>query len=1014
MTMTTATQAAVQRESWLLKNTPALIERVFPAQKISAEAQKERKAGSGQTLTALGSYWKGRKPLILVRAIILGSLLPATEDPEADLAIFEKLMGIDEAAFGRREPKLTANQVAERVDLPNPWEYFDYTLKDIQFDPAAIAALAFPLRFKDYPGLTVRWKREIKLADKQKLLAAALKDLPYPEKVALCERPEECDPAILYGPIWDSVNHHLGRFGIEAHSHEELVAQLGLLRFGRRPRVGDTFCGGGSIPFEAARLGCEVYASDLNPIACMLTWGAFNIIGASSEKRAEIAKAQQAVAAAVDQEITALGIEHNERGDRAKAYLYCLETRCPETGWRVPLAPSWVISKTRQVYAKLIPNEAEERFEIEIISGASPEEMQAAEQGTVQKGQLVYTLEGKTHRTPIKTLRGDYRDENGINRNRLRQWEKQDFKPRPEDIFQERLYCIQWITQESLGKSRQATYFAAVTKEDLRRERQVEQIVRENLTRWQEEGWVSDMAIEPGDKTDEPISTRGWRYWHQLFNARQLLISALFNRQVSYIPEGLIKTACTVLFSKMMDYSSKLAMWDSSRDTASHVFINQALNTLYNHTVRSMYYQLGAALVDKMPAAEISHLSIHGVANHPADKLTQSASLWITDPPYGDSVHYHEITEFFIAWLRKNPPAPFNEWIWDSRRALAIQGSGDKFRRDMVEAYQAMAAHMPDNGLQCVMFTHQDHGVWSDMVSIFWAAGLQVVGAWYIATETSSELKKGGYVQGTVILILKKQPPGQWAGFKPRLLPEVRREVDAQIKDMMHLNRQTEEQMGAPVFTDSDLQMAGYAAALKVLTGYTEINGEDVTRLALSPRQKGEKTVVEDIVQQAAETANSLLVPESLPQATWEIMNGIQRFYLRMLAMETTGASKLDNYQNFAKAFRVENYQAVMASLEPNGARLKGAQDFKPRDLAGTEIGETLLGQVLVATQELLKEQEPSAVMDNLREAIPDYFQKRPHLQAIAQFLHDKLATRRPEEARAAEIIANRVQTERL
>ena len=47
-----------------LKDAPALIEAVFPAQKISFEAQKERKSGAGQTMTALGSYWKGRKPLI--------------------------------------------------------------------------------------------------------------------------------------------------------------------------------------------------------------------------------------------------------------------------------------------------------------------------------------------------------------------------------------------------------------------------------------------------------------------------------------------------------------------------------------------------------------------------------------------------------------------------------------------------------------------------------------------------------------------------------------------------------------------------------------------------------------------------------------------------------------------------------------------------------------------------------------------------------------------------------------
>ena len=42
-------------------------------------------------------------------------------------------------------------------------------------------------------------------------------------------------------------------------------------------------------------MGCDVYASDLNPIACLLTWGAFNIIGASPEKRAEIERAQKEV-----------------------------------------------------------------------------------------------------------------------------------------------------------------------------------------------------------------------------------------------------------------------------------------------------------------------------------------------------------------------------------------------------------------------------------------------------------------------------------------------------------------------------------------------------------------------------------------------------------------------------------------------------------------------------------------------------------------------------------------------
>ena len=341
MNRPTDAPTAPRIEPFALKDAPALIEAVFPAQKVSFEAQRERKAVAGQTLTALGSYWKGRKPLILVRAIVLGSLLPQTEDPETDLEIFEKLMAFDEGGLARREPKISPTEIARRIDLPNPWSYFTASFKGDTEDAADIEGARLPLDVDDSPGLTIRWRRDVDEADKLDLLAKALATWPtYEERAGLCKRPEELDQDALYAPIWPEVNAHLGHLGIEAHSHQELVEQLGILRFGHRPRVGDTFCGGGSIPFEAARLGCDVYASDLNPIASMLTWGALNIIGASPERRAEIERAQREVAEAVDREITALGIEHDSQGNRAKAFLYCLEIRCPETGWMIPLSPS--------------------------------------------------------------------------------------------------------------------------------------------------------------------------------------------------------------------------------------------------------------------------------------------------------------------------------------------------------------------------------------------------------------------------------------------------------------------------------------------------------------------------------------------------------------------------------------------------------------------------------------------------------------------------------------------------
>jgi len=545
-------------EPFGLKDAPALIEAVFPAQKVSFEAQRERKAWAGQTLTALGSYWKGRKPLILVRAIVLGTLLPQTDDAEKDLEIFEKLMAFDEGGLVRRDPKISPTEIARRIELANPWSYFTASFRGDSGDAEEIEGAQFPLDLGDYPGLTLRWRRDVEEADKLDLLAEALTTYPtYEERAGLCKRPEEMDQDALYAPIWPAVNAQLGHLGIEAHSHQELVEQLGILRFGHRPQVGDTFCGGGSIPFEASRLGCDVYASDLNPIACMLTWGALNIIGASPENRAEIERVQREVAEAVDREITALGIEHDSHGNRAKAYLYCLETRCPETGWMVPMAPSWVISKNRNVVAKLVPDHANRRFDIEIHTGVSKAEMAAAEQGTVRDGNLVHGLNGRIYRTPIKTIRGDYRDAEGNTVNRLRRWEKHDFKPRQDDIFQERLYCIQWMKADTLGSHRPETFFAAITEEDLKRERKVEAIVAENFARWQENGVVPDMAIESGYNTDQPIRERGWMCWHQLFTSRDLLLLSVWKMHAD-APETL------VFLSMAPNYAGKLCQWQTT------------------------------------------------------------------------------------------------------------------------------------------------------------------------------------------------------------------------------------------------------------------------------------------------------------------------------------------------------------------------------------------------------------------------------------------------------------------
>ncbi len=850
------------------RDRKSLIERLLPAQKISAEAQKERKAGAGQTLTALGSYWKGRKPLILVKACVLGALLPVTEDAEADLSIFEKLMAIDDEAFLRRGFRPSCEQLVERLSERG----------ELSADEAAMlfevrmGKEILPFQLADLENLGkgrfLQWKKDAGHA-RHELELRWVQSFSYLERVAGAKRPEELDQEELFAPVWDEVNQHLGT---NASSFPALMEQLGAQRFGKRPRVGDTFCGGGSIPFEAARMGCDVHASDMSPIACMLTWGAINIIGADPATLHKLEKAQREIAGIVDREICRLGIEHDSDGNRAKVFLYCLETRCPQTGWMVPLAPSWVLSTTRNVIAKLVPTPETKSFRIDVVTGVDASEMEAAAEGTTRDGDLVYQLDGETYRTPLKTIRGDYRLADKSVGNNLRQWQKQDFAALPGDIFRERLYCIQWITRDSVGRGRQETYFASVTDADLAREEQVAKLVADQLNGWQLAGLVPDMVIEPGEKTDEPIRTRGWTHWHHLFNARQLHFFAQYMAHLKDYPEceqGLIG----IKLASLTDYVSRLVRWTvasahksgGGREVPANVFSNQALNTLYNYASRS-WGSINSIYYTKLKPNSINvNASVKPAL---AKNVANRCDIFITDPPYADAVYYHEITEYFIAWLRKNPPTPFQDWVWDSRRTLAIKGSGDDFRRDMIAAYSAMAQKTPDNGLQIVMFTHTDAGVWADMASIVWGAGLQVTAAWYIATETTSELKKGGYVQGTVLLVMRKRLQQQ-SVYRDELVQEVRAEVAQQIETMTGLNQFAKGAgRSENLFEDQDLQMAGYAAALRVLTGYSRIDGQDMAAEALRPKQSGGRDLVKDIIDFAVQVANEHLVSEQCNYGT--------------------------------------------------------------------------------------------------------------------------------------------------
>ena len=485
--------------------------------------------------------------------------------------------------------------------------------------------------------------------------------------------------------------------------------------------------------------------------------------------------------------------------------------------------------------------------------------------------------------------------------------------------------------------------------------------------------------IEPGYNTDQLIRERGWTYWHHLFTPRQLLTVGLISK-VAQERGGCIYEAVSFLLglSRCADYNSRLSRWHprSIGDKSEQTFSNQALNTLLTFATRGLTSLDEAFLLD-LRARQIPD----GGRVEPGDgrSVAEISEIWITDPPYADAINYHELSEFFLAWYEKHLPRLFPDWYIDSKRALAIRGSGYEFRKGMVDAYRNLAAHMPDNGLQVVMFTHQDAAVWADLALILWAAGLRVTAAWTIATETESALKEGNYVQGTVLMVLRKQVSSDVA-FLDEVVQQVEVEVEGQLKSMTELEDQDD-----PNFSDSDYQLAAYAAALRVLTRYRGIQDIDIAKELARERQRNEPSPLETLIADAVHTASNYLIPKGLDRHLWRRLVPAERFYLKGLEVERHGEHRSGVYQEFARGYGVKEYRGLLESGEANRTRLKTPSEFKRSDLASAGFGATITRRVLFAVGRVAEMDEVKDGMTWLRTEVPGYWEQR--LTAIVPLL---------------------------
>ncbi|MDP2793898.1 MAG: DUF1156 domain-containing protein [Sulfurisoma sp.] len=852
---------------------PTFIETQFPIARLSAESYKERKANNGQTLTRLGKWW-GRKPLILVRASILGMLMPASSDAKKDREIFLKILTMDDEGVWQR---------VKDAGSSAPWRNDDVQISRSAFDA-----------------------------------------LPYADRLRYCERPENVE-----GPsesAWAEINTHLCT---TATCLTELVEQLGKQQFGHTPRVGDSFCGGGSIPFEAARMGCEAFGSDLNPVAGLLTWASLNLLGGGEAVQAEVMRVQAEALADADRQVTAWGIEHNAQGERADAYLYCVEVKPEGCDYFIPLAPSWLIGEKSKVVARWrrvasptgIPCGHVDFLtpEIAVVSDAELKLYKEKKGATVVDSRVVDPFDS-SRSWSVEALRGP---------DGLRRWSNEDIVPRPGDVFQERLYCIRWVkTVIRNGKPKEIRRYAAPDAADLAREAKVLALLRERFVDWQREGFIPSKAIpEGGDETARLYRERGWTHWHHLFTPRQLLTHGVLAEISGRLAKSKAdQVGCLLGLGRMANWDSRGSawMWHGSNEKGDQTFNNQALNTLVSYSGRGLG-KIGPTFQLLEGSSPITVASTCKTEVADARDLRNTCDLWITDPPYADAVNYHELGDFFLAWYDKQLTQAFPEWTPDARAELAVRGDGEDFRRSMVEIYQNLARHMPDSGLQMVMFTHQDPSVWADLGMILWAAGLKATAAWTISTETEAAgIKKGNYVQGTVCLVLRKRTANE-PGFLDEVYPLVEDEVKRQIESMQALDED-----GEPNFNDADYQLAAYAAALKVLTHYGTLNGRDVEHEVFAVRAKNEKSDFQIVIERALGIACDTLVPRGLDNS-WRELSLVERYTLRALDIESRGERRKGMYEELARGFGVTDIKPLLKSDKANGTRM-----FTPSGLAAS------------------------------------------------------------------------------
>jgi len=689
------------------------------------------------------------------------------------------------------------------------------------------------LRRRDYhiSMLHLWWARRPLAAARAAVYAALV---PAPEEIDAKEQAEFFQSLCAWG----------GSDLSTKEARRQVVAANG----GIPRKVIDLFAGGGAIPLEATRLGCEVTAVELNPVAhvielCTLDypqrfgpsladdvrrWGAWLI----ERAKHEIGDLYPVVIADDDgggQTTISGTVETNRR--TPIAYFWTRTVPCPNPADRphtVPLArQTWLVKrKGRFVALRMVPDRETMSVSYQVVQATSEDGLGFSPAGLSQRGSSTCPLCGAS--VDLKHVKGEGK----------------------AGRMNVELMAVGTLPPTGRGKAYLGSHDANHLVPDAERIGRV-------LADLDEAGLPLPDELLPMDDTRSFWTPPyGLRKFSDLFTQRQLamLLTLCKHARDSYlamVEEGLdpdrakaVATYLGLLIDRVADRSSTVCTWDSSRETAISTFARQAIPMSWDFAETNPFGGSSGDLSMNLDwiAKVVEHCAVTGkpvrVIRASAMELPFGAGEFdavITDPPYYDNVPYADLSDFHYMFLKRSIGSLHREHLGadmaPKRNEIVAaphrQGGPERaklaYEEMMAQAFAEARRVLKDDGIMVCVYAHQTTAGWATLIEAVRRSGFVVVEAWPLDTEMpvrSLARAQTASLASSIFLVARPRTETRTGDWAHEVRPELQEIVGARVETLTKLG-----------VSGTDLVIAVIGAGMRAYTRFGRVerpNGEEL------------------------------------------------------------------------------------------------------------------------------------------------------------------------------------------